>query len=106
MISQEDFDELGKRVAFLEKQLMQRVPQIQTHEFLILTLITWAFEQNPEMNFDRIAEELLRSVDDLPIDAGNEARSERIRALITSELTGFIVIAREKVSIARKALEN
>ena len=102
MVTEEQFAALTERVAFLEGQLMKRVPEITVQGFLITGLLTWMCERHPDIDFDRISEEMMRSVDDLKIDTGSATRNERMRAMLSTEMADMLVVAREKVDHMRR----
>ncbi|WP_260598265.1 hypothetical protein [Sphingomonas endolithica] len=104
-----DKDELAKltaRINFLEKEMMRRAPDQQMNEMLILALWTWLFERNPDMNFEVISDELMKSIDKLPVPEAPTETANRIRAMLSNSLDDFLVNARKKLREAQERGES
>lgn len=102
MANDEELRKLTERVEFLEKEAMRRAPDQLMNEMILVVLWTWFFERNKDMNFDVLANALMRSVDDLPVPNASPDRADRIRAMLSASLDEFLATAREKVRIARE----
>ena len=95
---------LEARIAYLEQDALQRVPDQTVHQFVLLALIAWFFERNPDADFDRLANELMNSVDDLPIPDAPPAAAERVRARIANSMSEFLALSLLKVKDMKKGL--
>lgn len=102
MSTEETIRMLGQRVAFLEQELLRRAPEITAQGFLIISLIAWMGERHPDIDFDRVAEEMLRSIDDLSVSTGDENRDERIRAGLLTQMSETLATARRKMEEMRR----
>ena len=95
---------LEARIAYLEQDALQRVPDQTVHQFILLALTAWFFERNLNMDFDKLANELMNSVDDLPVPNAPPVVEERVRARIANSMSEFLALARLKVQEMKKGL--
>jgi len=102
MAENDELAKLAARVDFLEKDAMKRAPDQLMNGMLILVLWTWFFERNKDMNFDELANELMKSIDVLPIPNAPTEKADRVRAMLSESLDEFLATAREKVREARE----
>lgn len=102
MAEKDEIAKLTARVDFLEKEAMKRAPDQLMNGMLILVLWTWFFERNKDMNFEALADELMKSIDDLPVPNAPTEKADRVRAMLSNSLDEFLATARDKVGKARE----
>ena len=103
MTTDEKIEKLEARIAYLEKDALKRVPENVADSFILLSLFVWFFERNPDADFEHLASELMRSVDDMPVPNAPADAKARVQAKLSVALDEFLATARQKVATIRGA---